>query len=142
MELDSSGLRCGLLVSSCEDSDEPLCSRKCGISWIAEQLLASEVEVCAIELVAVSVYCHWQDDWITEWWKVVEGSTVAWSAYSLDICLEEWNEFVKNVMMVCVCVCFAHACCYIILLGIPPETKPTRRRKNQRMTQVKMFIHF
>ena len=26
---------------------------------------------------------------------------------------------------VCVCVCFAHACCYIILLGIPPETKQT-----------------
>ena len=108
MELDSSGLRCGLLVSSCEDSDEPLCSRKCGISWIAEQLLASEVEVCAIELVAVSVYCHWQDDWITEWWKVVEGSTVAWSAYSLDICLEEWNEFEKNVMMVCVCMWVLH----------------------------------
>ena len=24
-----------------------------------------------------------------------------------------------------VCVCVVHACCYIILLGIPPETKPT-----------------
>jgi hypothetical protein len=33
---------------------------------------------------------------------MVKGSAVAWSVYSLDICLEEWNEFMKNVMIVCV----------------------------------------